>query len=63
MMRGCAVRLLALAAAAAVCRAYRGGAPSVACGGMTPGHGLPAQETPMPYNISLSTTVLKAGRR
>ncbi|KAF0295178.1 putative ferric-chelate reductase 1 [Amphibalanus amphitrite] len=61
-MRGRVARLLALAAALAVCGAYQRGAPSTACGEMTPGHGPPAQPTPMPYNITLSSTVIKAGR-
>ena len=62
-MRGRVARLLALAAAVAVCRAYQRGAPDTACGEMTPGHGPAPQPTPMPYNISLSSTVVKAGRR
>jgi hypothetical protein len=48
-----------LFAVVAVAAAYSKGAPEGACGDMLPQHGKPAQTSPFPYDISLSSTSIK----
>ncbi|XP_037092732.1 putative ferric-chelate reductase 1 homolog [Pollicipes pollicipes] len=57
------LQLLVLALAAMACRAYPGGVPAVACGDMTPGHGVPAQQSDMIYNVTVSGDSVQPSKR
>ena len=41
---------------------YHMGAPETACGSMVPGHGSAAQQTAMPYTITVSNNTLPQGK-
>ncbi|XP_037091299.1 putative defense protein Hdd11-like [Pollicipes pollicipes] len=62
-MRRCPLQLLVLALGVVACRAYSGGAPAVACGDMTPGHGVPAQSSTLPYRVVVSDVAIAPGDR
>ena len=56
------ILFLLLTAAVAPSEAYPTGAPSSACDNMIPGHGVVAQSSLSPYQITVSSPVLRAGQ-